>query len=250
MEKHIQIFLHKISYLSITIATLTLILVFFFQPLPETCINPNPNHPKSSCSAAHRRTTTVGTKNHRLWSTNSWTKHVNSFSTLFTHLQTLKLINNHTQTLILSAGGGQAVMALKQIGLVDVVGVELVDSPPLVSRGDPHNLPFFDTVFDLGFSVNLDQALFPARYVRELERVVRVGGVVVVCVEECGESGVREVLRLFGRSEVVRVGNVTVVGSKMTMIVTRRTISVCLRLCLVMRFHRFQLLTMMPLNYP
>ncbi|KAJ0492260.1 hypothetical protein HanIR_Chr12g0572871 [Helianthus annuus] len=189
MEKHIQIFLHKISYLSITIATLTLILVFFFQPLPETCINPNPNHPKSSCSAAHRRTTTVGTKNHRLWSTNTWTKHVNSFSTLFTHLQTLKLINNHTQTLILSAGGGQAVMALKQIGLVDV-------------------------------------ALFPARYVRELERVVRVGGVVVVCVEECGESGVREVLRLFRRSEVVRVGNVTVVGSKMTMIVTRRTISV------------------------
>ncbi|KAJ0674264.1 hypothetical protein HanPI659440_Chr12g0452761 [Helianthus annuus] len=200
MEKHIQIFLHKISYLSITIATLTLILIFFFPPPPETCINPNPNHPKSSCSAAHRRTTTVGTKNHRLWSTNTWTKHVNSFSTLFTHLQTLKLINNHTQTLILSAGGGQAVMALKQIGLVDVVGVELVDSPPL--------------------------ALFPARYVRELERVVRVGGVVVVCVEECGESGVREVLRLFGRSEVVRVGNVTVVGSKMTMIVTRRTISV------------------------
>ncbi|KAF5810412.1 putative S-adenosyl-L-methionine-dependent methyltransferase [Helianthus annuus] len=96
-------------------------------------------------------------------------------------------------------------MGLKQIGLRDVVGVELVDSPSLLSRGDPHNLSFIDAVFDLGFSVNLDQELFPARFVRELERVVRVGGVVVVCVEECGESGVREVLRLFGRSEVVRV---------------------------------------------
>ncbi|KAF5807060.1 hypothetical protein HanRHA438_Chr05g0238351 [Helianthus annuus] len=80
-------------------------------------------------------------------------------------------------------------MALKQIGLGDVVAVELFDSPPL--------------------------ALFPARYVRELERVVRVGSVVVVCVEECGESGVREVLRLFGWSEVVWVGNLTIVGSKM-----------------------------------
>ncbi|MFS7938129.1 hypothetical protein Hanom_Chr05g00435801 [Helianthus anomalus] len=137
-----------------------LVFFFFFQPPPETCINPN--HPKSSCSATHRRTATVGNKNHRLWSTNTWTKHVNSFSTFFTHLQTLKLINNHTQTLILSAGGDQAVMALKQIGMGDDVGVELVDSPLLVSLGDPHNLSFFYTVFDLGFSVNLDLALFPA----------------------------------------------------------------------------------------
>ncbi|KAL8224467.1 hypothetical protein R6Q57_019942 [Mikania cordata] len=228
MEKHIQTFLNKISYLAITIATFTLILVFLFQTPPETCINPKHNpshkpHPKSSCDAAHRPLTTVDKKNHRLWSTGTWRKSVDSFSAIFHDLQNLRHICNHTHALIVSAGGGQAVMSLNKIGLADVTGVELVDSPPLVSRADPHNLPFFDGVFDLGFSSNLDQALFPSRYVRELERTVRVGGVIVVCVEMCGNDGVIEVLKLFRRSELLQARNVTLMGSKMTMIITKRS---------------------------
>ncbi|KAD2393652.1 hypothetical protein R6Q59_012049 [Mikania micrantha] len=228
MEKHIQTFLNKISYLAITIATFTLILVFLFQTPPETCINPkhNPNHrphPKSSCDAAHRPITTIDKKNHRLWCTGTWRKSVDSFSAIFHDLQNLKHICNHTHALIVSAGGGQAVMSLNKIGLADVTGVELIDSPPLVSRADPHNLPFFDGVFDLGFSANLDQALFPSRYVRELERTVKVGGVIVVCVEMCGNDGVIEVLKLFRRSELLQARNVTLMGSKMTMIITKRS---------------------------
>ncbi|KAF5802235.1 hypothetical protein HanXRQr2_Chr06g0257221 [Helianthus annuus] len=71
-------------------------------------------------------------------------------------------------------------MALKQIGMGDAVGVELVDSPLLVSLGDPHNLPFFDTVFDLGFSVNLDQALFPAWLLGSWRKKIGGGGGYVV----------------------------------------------------------------------
>ncbi|KAI3736245.1 hypothetical protein L6452_15783 [Arctium lappa] len=227
MEKHIQIFLKKISYLSITIATLTLLLTFLFQTPPQTCIDPKTNphhkpHPKSSCDAAHRPITTIDKRNHRLWSTNAWRKSVDSFSAIFNHLQTLKHLNNHTHALVSSAGGGQAVMSLQQIGLHEITGVELIDSPPLVSRADPHNLPFFDGVFNLGFSAHLDQALFPSRYVRELERTVRVGGVCVVCVEECGDGEVKEVLKLFRKLEFSQARNVTLMGSKMTMIITRR----------------------------
>ncbi|KAK1419920.1 hypothetical protein QVD17_29357 [Tagetes erecta] len=227
MEKHIQLFLNKISYLSITISTLTLLFIFLLQPPPQTCIIPNnPNHkphPKSTCDAAHRRITTIHNKNHRLWSTKTWIKSVNSFTTIF---QTLTHLNNNTRALIVSAGGGQSVMSLNQIGIHDVTGVELIDSPPLVTRADPHHLPFFDSVFDFGFSANFDQALFPARYVGELERTVGVGGVIVVCVEVCGGDGVSEVLKVFRRSEFVRAVNVTVMGSEMTMIVTRRIESV------------------------
>ncbi|KAK9060117.1 hypothetical protein SSX86_020821 [Deinandra increscens subsp. villosa] len=228
MEKHVQIFLNKISYFAITIATLNLIIIFIFQTPPETCINPklNPNHkphPKSSCDAAHRPLTTVEKKNGRLWSTNTWRKSVNSFSAIFHDLETLNHISNRSHALILSAGGGQAVMSLNEIGLREITGVELVDSPPLVSRADPHNLPFFDGVFDLGFTANLDQALFPSRYVRELERTVKNGGVIVVCVEECGNDGVIEVLKLFRRSIFSQARNVTLMRSKMTMIVTKRT---------------------------
>ncbi|KAI3780777.1 hypothetical protein L2E82_10767 [Cichorium intybus] len=228
MEKHIQTFLNKVSYLEIIVATFTLLLVFLFQTPPETCIDPTHNpyhkpHPRSSCdAAAHRPITTITKKNRRLWSTHTWRKSVDSFSSIFHDLQTLKHISNHTHALIVSAGGGQAVMSLKEIGLHDITGVELVDSPPLVSRADPHNLPFFDGVFNLGFSAYLDQGLFPWRYVRELERTVMVGGVVVVCVEECGNGEMNEVLKLFKKSEFSQARNVTLMGSKMTMVITKR----------------------------
>ncbi|XP_016459439.2 uncharacterized protein LOC107782998 [Nicotiana tabacum] len=109
------------------------------------------------------------------------------------------------------------------MGFRDVTGVELVDSPPLVSRADPHNLPFFDNAFDLGFSSYLDRALFPDRYVREMERAVRVGGACVVAVEECGGEEVEEVVKLFRKCKVLGVRNVTMGGEKRTRIVMRVT---------------------------
>ncbi|XP_076953416.1 uncharacterized protein LOC143627504 [Bidens hawaiensis] len=113
-------------------------------------------------------------------------------------------------------------MAMKEVEVSEVVGVEVVGSPPLVDRADPHKLPYFDEVFGLGFSAGLDQAVFPGRYVREMERVVRVGGVVVVCVEACGDDGVGEVTKMFRRSVMLLKRNVTVIGSKMTMISLKR----------------------------
>ncbi|KAA0038913.1 methyltransferase [Cucumis melo var. makuwa] len=68
------------------------------------------------------------------------------------------------------------------MGVHDVIGVELIDSPPLVSRADPHNLPFFDHVFDLAFTAHLVEALFLSRFVSEMERVVRPNGVCVIVV--------------------------------------------------------------------
>lgn len=112
-------------------------------------------------------------------------------------------------------------MALNQLGVKDVTGVELVDSLPLVSRADPHNLPFFDGVFDLGFSAHLDQALFPRRFAGEMERIVREGGICMLAVEECGEREVREIVKLFKQARFVSVKNVTLIGTKMTMIILR-----------------------------
>lgn len=131
------------------------------------------------------------------------------------------LLHNHSKALCVSAGAGHEVMALFQMGLVDVTGVELVDSPPLVSRADPHNLPFFDRVFDFSYSGHLAEALFPARFAAEMERTVRRDGVCVVAVEECGEEEVREIVGLFKKSKFVDVANVTLTGTKMTRIIVR-----------------------------
>ena len=131
--------------------------------------------------------------------------------------------NNDSHVLCVSAGAGHSVVAFNEVGVSEVTAVEIVESPPLVSKADPHNLPFFDGVFDLGFGGAFDRALFPGRYAEEMERTVKVGGVCVVAVEECGSEVVKEVGKLFRKSELVGVKNVTLLGSKMTRIVFKVT---------------------------
>ncbi|CAA2955760.1 uncharacterized protein LOC111370398 [Olea europaea subsp. europaea] len=226
MERHIQIFLNKLSFAAITIATLTLLLLCL--QTPETCVdqsdpNPKPHtrFPRTTCDFTHRSHTSLDKRNRRIWSTNAWVRAVSSYTSLFKTLQVQSHISNHSRVLIVSAGPGQAVMALNNMGVTDVTGVELMDSPPLVSRADPHNLPFFDGSFDFGFSGYLDRALFPGRYVAEMERTVSSGGVCVVAVEECGAREVDEVVKLFKRSKFLSAKNVTLAGEMMTRIIMR-----------------------------
>ncbi|KAL0550021.1 hypothetical protein IC582_014517 [Cucumis melo] len=114
-------------------------------------------------------------------------------------------------------------MALSHMGVHDVTGVELIDSPPLVSRVDPHSLPFFDHVFYLAFTAHLAEALFPSRFVYEMERAVRPNVVCVIVVEECGDYEVKEIVGLFMKSRFVNSINVTLTRLKMTQILMKRT---------------------------
>ncbi|TYJ95942.1 Methyltransferase type 11 [Cucumis melo var. makuwa] len=188
MERHIRHFLNKLSFASIAIATL--ILIFLFLQTPQTCIPLNspskPHHkfPKSCCDSTPRELVSIDKKNKCL-------------------------LHNHTKVICVSTGAGHEVMALSHMGVHDVTGVELIDSPPLVSRADPHNLPFFDHVFDLAFTAHLAEALFPSRFVSEMERDVRPNGVCVIVVKECGDYKVKEIVGLFMKSRFVNSINVT-----------------------------------------
>ncbi|CAM8904114.1 unnamed protein product [Rhodiola kirilowii] len=220
MEKHVQIFLNRLSVIIFTLATV--ILIFLFLQTPETCISPNtpikPHHkfPKSSCDYNHREFVPIEKKNKRLWSTADWKKKIASYAQFFSDLGFVK---NHSRVICVSAGAGHEVMALRDLGVKDVTGVELVDVPPLVSRADPHNLPFFDSVFDVAFSGHFDEALFPERFVGEMERTVRSGGECVLVVDECGDEVVKEIVALFRRSRFVGAANVSLIGLRMTRIV-------------------------------
>ncbi|GER48212.1 S-adenosyl-L-methionine-dependentmethyltransferases superfamily protein [Striga asiatica] len=192
MEKHVQILLNRLSFASIAIATLTLFLLYL--QTPDNCVDPSdPNpkphtrFPKSTCDLTHRRYTSVDKRNRRLWSTNAWKSAVASYSSLLTALQARNHFSNDSRALVVSAGPGHAVRALQELGVEEVTGVELVGSPPLVTRADPHNLPFFDGVFDLGLGLYLDRALFPGRFVGQMERTVRSGGVCFDCRRVWGE---------------------------------------------------------------
>ncbi|KAG5621278.1 hypothetical protein H5410_006496 [Solanum commersonii] len=220
---HMESFLNKLSFTSITIATLTLLLLYL--KTPQIFINPNPiphqKFPKSTCDFTHRTFTTINKHNRRIWSTKSWIQTVHSFTIQFQSLQAQNFFSNNSRILVVSAGAGHPVMALNNMGVNDVSGIEVVESHPLVRRADPHNLPFFDKVFDFVFSPYLERALFPARYVREMERTVRDGGACVVAVEECGGKEVEEVVKLFKKSKLLEVKNMTLGGERRTNIVMK-----------------------------
>lgn len=220
MENHV---LNKLSIASIVIASFT-VLILCLQT-PKTCSPPQPasdnsslRFPKSTCDVSHRKYIPIAKKNHRIWNTRSFQTQVSFFTHFF---QTLGLLHNHSRVLCVSAGAGHEVMALKKMGVDDVTGIELIDSPPLVNRADPHNLPFSNSVFDLGFSAHLAEALFPARFVSEMERTVRPDGACVVVVEQCGDEEVREIADLFRNSMFLSAENVTLIGSEMTKIVMK-----------------------------
>lgn len=82
-------------------------------------------------------------------------------------------------------------------------------------------MPFFDGAFDLAFTARFDEALFPAKFAAEMERVVRPGGACFVLVAECGADEVNEVVRLFRNSRLVRSSGVSLSGARMTSILMR-----------------------------
>ncbi|MBA0692002.1 hypothetical protein Goari_009596 [Gossypium aridum] len=105
-------------------------------------------------------------------------------------------------------------MALSKMGLKNVIGVELIESLPLLSRANPHNLPFFDRAFDVAFTGHLMATWYPLRNAEEMERTVRKGGVCVVVVDECGEEKVNEIVRLFRRSRLLNSSDFTLNGRR------------------------------------
>ncbi|KAK9732603.1 hypothetical protein RND81_04G009400 [Saponaria officinalis] len=234
MDRHIQVFLNRISLLAATIATILLLSIILHPP--DTCIPHFTPHnslkfPRSTCDPHHqpRPFSTLEKKNHRLWSTSAWLKKVQSFSNIFRDAQkhdrsrTFPILSNSSKSLCLLAGAGQEAMALRQIGVSDVTAIDLVDSPPLVSRADPYNLPFFDDAFDFAFSAQFDVVLFPTRFVSEMDRMVRVGGFCLLLVEQCTQEEIKEIVGLFKRGKLIDAHNFTFSGSKMTKIVVKIT---------------------------
>jgi len=60
--------------------------------------------------------------------------------------------------------------------------MDLVPHPPLVVEGDFHNQPFDNDTFDFEFSNVFDHALYPQKFVAEIERTLKPNGVCVLHV--------------------------------------------------------------------
>ncbi|CAL9145696.1 unnamed protein product [Musa hybrid cultivar] len=161
---------------------------------------------------------TLNPRLRRVWATRDWDRKVRVFARFFSELKAEGLLTNASAALCVGARLGQEVAALRGLGVAGALGMDLVPAPPLVVAGDFHAQPFPDDYFDFEFSNVFDHALYPERFVAEVERTLRPGGVAVlhVAVHRRGDKysandllgGVDGLVALFKRSELVRVRKV------------------------------------------
>lgn len=153
----------------------------------------------------------------RIWKTRDWDRKIEVFSKFFGDLKREKLLSDDSKALAIGARMGQEVEALKRVGVWDSIGIDLVPSSPLVIRGDFHKQPFGNGTFDFEFSNVFDHALYPEKFVGEIERTLKPGGVCVLHVALSRRAdkysandlySVEPLKKLFKRSELVNVRTV------------------------------------------
>ncbi|KAL5711138.1 hypothetical protein ACHQM5_021629 [Ranunculus cassubicifolius] len=160
---------------------------------------------------------TLNPKLREIWTTRDWNRKVEVFSKFFQELQHKNLLTNHSKALCIGARVGQEVAPLRGIGVTNAVGIDLVPYPPLVIKGDFHSQPFKSETFDFEFSNVFDHALYPAKFVREIERTLKPGGVCVLHVAISRRSdkysandlfSVKPLMKMFKNSKMVNVRKV------------------------------------------
>lgn len=95
---------------------------------------------------------THNAKLRKVWSTSDWRRNVfNVFSPLFRWLLDHGLVERDHKVMCIGARMGQEVVAFKEIGVADAIGIDLVPALPLVIQGDVHHHPFADSTFEFEF---------------------------------------------------------------------------------------------------
>ncbi|XP_015882423.3 uncharacterized protein LOC107418250 [Ziziphus jujuba] len=174
-------------------------------------------YPSYESYIQHQLKKTLNPKLRKIWTTRDWNRKVRVFADFFRSLKRRNLLSNSSKSLCVGARVGQEVEALRSIGIGDSVGLDLVPHPPLVLEGDFHAQPFDNETFDFEFSNVFDHALFPWKFVGEIERTLKPGGVCVLHVSLSRRAdkysandlySVGPLVELFNESVVVDVRNV------------------------------------------
>lgn len=141
---------------------------------------------------------TVNPELQMLWTTKEWRQKVDDFSVFFQKLMEEGFLRSESKALCVGAKGGQEVLALKEIGVSDAVGIDLVPSPPLVAMADLRSRqPFGDNTFDFEFTDVFDLSDV---FASEIQRTLKPGGFAVVRTMYSTDS----LILLFNSCSVVR----------------------------------------------
>lgn len=114
------------------------------------------------------------------WLGKEWRLKIDIFKNLFNQSNDILKLENKKDALCLGSRTGQEVVALQELGVQNVIGIDLHEFKPYTIKGDIHDLSFADSSFDFVFSNILDHSLYPEKFVSEAFRVLKPNGVFVL----------------------------------------------------------------------
>ena len=107
------------------------------------------------------------------------------------------------------------VLALKEIGVVDSIGIFKKLSPPLIIQGEGRKHPFLGDFFDFEFSGKggLEESVKPAEFASEICRTLRPGGFLAAHTTTRDSYTFNSFLELFNCCELIGTREINGVDS-------------------------------------
>ena len=124
---------------------------------------------------------TTDPEKRKKWLNEEWQSKIDGFKAEFSKFGSI--LNSDTKALCLGARTGQEVVALKELGVEDSVGIDIVPQEPNVTLGDVHNLEFEDDSFDFVYTNILDHSIDPRKMLNEAERVLKPTGLLFIQIQ-------------------------------------------------------------------
>lgn len=130
----------------------------------------------------------------------------NFYSSVFQDLIADGFLSLSSKALCVETLTGQDVAILRDIGVVDAVGIAKKSSPPMVRYSHPSRFPFVDESFDFIFSGNrgLERTARPVEFAKEVSRTLKPGGFFVVLTSAKDLYSLNSLLELFNSCRVIR----------------------------------------------
>ncbi|CAB4282106.1 unnamed protein product [Prunus armeniaca] len=138
-----------------------------------------------------------------LWTTKKWRRTVDYYSAIFQGLIADGFLSPNFKTLCVETLAGEDVLALKENGFVDSIGVSKNASPPLVVAGEAHRQQFDEATFDFEFSA-LDRSGRPVDFSDELCRTLKPGGFFVAHIVAKDSYSFNSFIQLFNCCRLIR----------------------------------------------
>ncbi|KAK4748169.1 hypothetical protein SAY87_014755 [Trapa incisa] len=179
---------------------------FCFFSIPE-----NRNLVTSSSGAAVNRAvrpagTAAPPSRSDLYTSKDWIKAARFYSSVFRDLVAQGFLSPKSKSLCIETPAGQDVFALKEVGVVNSIGISKKASRPLVISGKPQSLGYGDDTFDFIFSGGgrFDGLSRPLEVASEITRTLKPGGFVVVHVRANDTYSFNSFIGLFNSFQLLK----------------------------------------------